>query len=123
MVDTVKFNVGGRHFGVSRTLIDANPDSMLSKLISETWVNDPKTPIFIDRDGDKFSLVLDYLRYGSIELPIVTPEAMFLRELDYYGIVVESGSVTQKRTLAKITQDISTELRVQKMIKWYSISQ
>ena len=30
MVEAVKFNVGGKHFEVSRDLIDANPDSMLA---------------------------------------------------------------------------------------------
>jgi hypothetical protein len=82
---------------------------MLAKMISENWENDPEKPIFIDRDGGKFSLVLDYLLYGSIVLPIVTPEAMFLRELDYYGIEVESGSVAEvkKKTLAEITDEIN----------------
>ena len=70
MVDTVKFNVGGKHFEVSRALIDARPESMLAKMISETWEKDPENRMFIDRDGDLFALVLNYLRYGSIELPV-----------------------------------------------------
>jgi hypothetical protein len=50
-------------------------------------------PLFIDRDGDKFSYVLDYLHYGSIDLPPAIPKTMFQRELDYYGIAAEDGTV------------------------------
>ena len=41
-------------------------------------------------------------------LPAETHEAMFRRELDYYGIVVEAGSVTQvkKMTVAEIYHEI-----------------
>ena len=61
----VKFNVGGKHFEVSRALIDEqNSDTMLGRLVSDTWSNDPSKPVFIDRNGDIFSHLLDYLRYG-----------------------------------------------------------
>jgi hypothetical protein len=33
MVDTVKFNVSGKHFEVSRALIDEYPDTKLAKMI------------------------------------------------------------------------------------------
>jgi hypothetical protein len=95
MVETVKFNVGGKHFEVSRALIDEHPDTMLAKMISEAWEkkNDEDTPLFIDRDGDIFSHVLNYLRYGSIDLPLCVPETMFQRELDYYGITPQDGTI------------------------------
>ena len=54
--------------------------------------------MFIDRDGDKFSHVLNYLRYGSIELPATVPQAMFQRELDYYSIEAADGTITQTKT-------------------------
>lgn len=96
MVDTVKFNVGGRHFEVSRALIDQHPDTMLAKMISETWEKEPDNPIFIDRDGDMFDHVLNYVRYGSIDLPISIPRTMFQRELDYYGIIAQESAVKQQ---------------------------
>lgn len=61
---TVKFNVGGRHFEVSRALIDGHSETVLGKLVSETWNNDPGKAVFIDRSGDIFAHVLEYLRYG-----------------------------------------------------------
>ena len=111
MVSTVKFNVGGKHFEVSRALIDANPDSMLAKMISETWEQEPENRMFIDRDGDKFAHVLDYMRYGSIELPATVSLSMFQRELDYYGIKAAAGTVTQtkKRSLGEIADDFAQQ--------------
>eukprot|EP00956_Cyclotella_meneghiniana_P011775 scaffold16542_cov74-Cyclotella_meneghiniana.AAC.2 len=113
MVDTIKFNVGGRHFEVSRQLVEQNPYTMLAKMISETWeTDDPDKPLFIDRDGEKFAHVLDYLRYGSIELPESIPESMFKRELDYYGIIANDGSVVQwkKKTLGEIMTDVKCQV-------------
>eukprot|EP00956_Cyclotella_meneghiniana_P011776 scaffold16542_cov74-Cyclotella_meneghiniana.AAC.3 len=92
MVDTIKFNVGGRHF----------------------------EPLFIDRDGEKFAHVLDYLRYGSIELPESIPEAMFKRELDYYGVKVNDGSVVQlkKKTLVELRDDVHCQFNVAEKNKY-----
>ena len=61
---TIKFNVGGRHFEVSRDLIDTHAETMLGKLVSDAWQEDPEQEVFIDRNGDIFAHVLDYLRYG-----------------------------------------------------------
>ena len=62
--ETVKFNVGGRHFEVSRALIDSHLDTVLGKLVSDTWHDDPDKAVFVDRDGDIFAQILNYLRYG-----------------------------------------------------------
>ena len=44
--------------------MEAHSETMLGKLVSETWQQDPEKPVFIDRDGDIFAHVLNYLRYG-----------------------------------------------------------
>ncbi|KAL7531970.1 hypothetical protein ACHAXR_004344 [Thalassiosira sp. AJA248-18] len=93
---TVKFNVGGKHFEVSRALIDAHSDTMLGRLVSDIWNEDPGKAVFIDRDGDIFAHILNYLRYGSIELPTTLPRSMFDRELDYYGIASAQGIEDQE---------------------------
>ena len=62
--NTIKFNVGGKHFEVSRDLMEMHSETMLGKLVSEAWQQDPEEPVFIDRDGDIFAHVLNYLRYG-----------------------------------------------------------
>eukprot|EP01083_Nonionella_stella_P108777 316607_1 len=91
-----KLNVGGKHFEVSRDLLNKHSETMLGKLISDTWQEDPEEAVFIDRDGDIFACVLNYLRYGSIELPVTIPKAMFDRELDFYGIQNEDGTIIGK---------------------------
>jgi hypothetical protein len=103
---TVKFNVGGRAFEVSRSLLDKYSDTVLGRMVSETWHEDAEKPVFIDRNGDLFSQVLDFMRYGSIELSSATPKSMFDRELDFYGITAEEGSV-QHQSLAKVTEEFS----------------
>ncbi len=62
--NTIKFNVGGKHFEVSRDLMEEHSETMLGKLVSEAWQQDPEEQVFIDRNGDTFAYVLDYLRYG-----------------------------------------------------------
>ena len=61
---TVKFNVGGKLFEVSRDLINEHSDTVLGKIVSDTWNASPNTAVFIDRDGDIFAHILNYLRYG-----------------------------------------------------------
>lgn len=89
---TIQFNVGGKHFEISRAVLAKHPDSVLVRLMKDPSL---KQPIFIDRNGDVFSLVLDYLRYGEVVLPINVPMETFLREVDHYGIAYQKGTVTK----------------------------
>lgn len=97
---TIKFNVGGKRFEVSRDLIirdSDNGETMLSRLVSSTWMEDPKSEVFIDRDGDRFTYVLDYLRYGEVTLPMNISETLFYKDLDFFGIAVgESGLIRKE---------------------------
>lgn len=60
---TIKFNVGGRHFEVSRDLIDTHSETMLGKLVSDAWQKDPEEEVFIDRDGN-ISLLMSLTIFG-----------------------------------------------------------
>jgi len=85
---TVQFDVGGTHYKVSRSLIDGFPHTMLARLISKTWhVSGPDddATIFIDRNGDRFQYVLDYMRDKEVHLPLSVPKGAMLRDLAYYG--------------------------------------
>ncbi|KAL7550118.1 hypothetical protein ACHAWF_013354 [Thalassiosira exigua] len=90
---SIKFNVGGRHFEVSRDLIEQQPDSMLGTTVSGHWHPDREKTIFIDRNGDIFAQVIEYLRYGCVVLPTSVPKEMFVRDLDYYGLGYEEGAI------------------------------
>ena len=72
---SVQFDVGGKLFKTSRSLIDRHESTVLARLASDMWLQDPTKPVFIDRDGDIFGHVLNYLRYGSIVLPAKLPRS------------------------------------------------
>jgi hypothetical protein len=90
---TVTFDVGGKLFKTSRSLILQHEDTMLARLVSDTWQVDKTKPIFIDRNGTTFESILDYLRHGRITLPMTVSKEMFLLDMDFYGITHEEGSV------------------------------
>ncbi|KAL7525589.1 hypothetical protein ACHAXR_001070 [Thalassiosira sp. AJA248-18] len=105
---TVKFNVGGKHFEVSRALIDAQSDTMFGRLVSDAWNDDPGKAVFIDRSGDIFAQVLGYLRYGSFQSP--SHAWMFDRELDYYGITSAQASIKDQGSLLKVMDSFTEPL-------------
>jgi hypothetical protein len=90
---TVTFDVGGKLFKTSRSLILQHEGTLLARLVSDTWQVDPTKPIFIDRNGTTFDCILDYLRYGRITLPVTVSKEMFLLDMDFYGIAHDEGSV------------------------------
>ena len=107
---TVKLNVGGRHYEVSHALIKQYPDTMLARLVSKEWNEDPNKRIFIDRDGGIFAHVLNYMRYGSIELPSSLPLAMFERELDYYGVSIEESCIHEQQSSIQAMKQIKQQI-------------
>ncbi len=86
MVKTIKFNVGGMKYEISKSLLDLHPNTMLARSASEQWQKDANSEIFIDRDGTLFQFVLNYLRDGSMYLPVTVRKAAVLNELKYYGV-------------------------------------
>ena len=84
----VLFNVGGSKYKVSRSLIEQYPDTMLARLVSDTWRSngyDSEAEIFIDRDGYRFRFVLDYMRDHRIHLPLTASKTAVYQDLKYYG--------------------------------------
>ena len=80
-IQTVTFDVGGRIHKVSHLLFKKQPRCTLGQLRDRTASHNE--PIFIDRDGDLFVYVLNYLREGEIYLPSTVPKETFLNELEY----------------------------------------
>jgi len=82
---TVRFDIGGQLYRVSKSLIEQHEGTMLARLVSDTWLSDPDATIFIDRDGEIFQYVLYYMRYGKVSLPITVSREMFLLDMEHYG--------------------------------------
>ena len=102
MPRTVQFDVGGKLCRVSRSLLNAYPDTLLARLASKgntkRWKrwnknNDQHTDddlsqspiLFVDGNGDRFQYILDYMRDKEVHLPLSVPKAAILRDLEYYG--------------------------------------
>ena len=83
----VHLNVGGTKYQVSKGLMEQYPTTMLARMVSETWMTNPQQEIFIDRDGETFRYVLNYMRNLKVNLPnsqTLSSEAL-MEELKYFG--------------------------------------
>ena len=85
MTQTIKFNVGGTRYEVSRSLLEAFPQTLLERSASKVW-NEGGDEIFIEGNGNRFQYVLDFMRYGKITLPSYESHDAFLIEMEYYGL-------------------------------------
>ena len=81
----VRFNVGGTPYQAARETIERYPGTMLARMISETWLQDPKQELFVDSDGPRFQYVLDYMRHQKVHLPFTMAKASVRQDLDYFG--------------------------------------
>lgn len=90
---TVQFNVGGRIYEVSRSLLELYPHTMLARSASTIWCHTATTAptIFIDRNGERFAYILDYMRDGIIELPYTISKDAILIDLEYYGFTLNQN--------------------------------
>ena len=91
MTETVKLNVGGTIYEVSRSLLERYPDTMLAKSFpkrcqEDSIVETSMPEIFIERDGYLFRHVLSYLRDGRVVLPLTASREGLMLELQYYGL-------------------------------------
>ena len=89
------FNVGGTRYDVARSLLEAHPETMLTRMASAQWHDNPDTEIFIKRDGGRFKYCLDYLRDGKIHLPITMNKEAVLKDLEYYNVEVKNENVVE----------------------------
>lgn len=94
----VRFDVGGHHYKVSRSMLELYPHTMLARLISDDWNNsnndDDKNVIFIDRNGHRFQYVLDFMRDQEVNLPVTESIEAIMNELEYYGFDNVRGDET-----------------------------
>ena len=76
-------------------LLDKHYDSMLARIASELWQEDPEAEaeIFIEGNGFRFQYILDYMRHDILTLPRTESRDMIIAELEYYGIVVNEKNI------------------------------
>lgn len=93
--DLVKLNVGGNFYMTSVATLTREPNSFFSDLFGSEGLELHKKVArrfrngvyFIDRDGELFAYVLDYLRTGKLLLPECFRELARLREeVEFYRL-------------------------------------
>ncbi|GFH56362.1 hypothetical protein CTEN210_12838 [Chaetoceros tenuissimus] len=110
---TIKFNVGGTHYEVSKSLLENLKGSMLERSASKVW-NEGGNEEFIEGNGHRFQYVLDFMRHGKITLPNSDSSDAFLTEMEYYGIecnierVNKCGDISLSHLMSKITNILSS---------------
>eukprot|EP00123_Amoebidium_parasiticum_P020713 comp5518_c0_seq1/m.1444 comp5518_c0_seq1/g.1444 ORF comp5518_c0_seq1/g.1444 comp5518_c0_seq1/m.1444 type:complete len:260 (-) comp5518_c0_seq1:360-1139(-) len=89
----VHLNVGGVPYQTSKSTLLANEESFFSSLLSGRFpsTKDANGAYFIDRDGDTFKYVLEYLRCGSATVPACDRERV-CREAEFFCL---AGLVAQ----------------------------
>ncbi|KAM1276489.1 hypothetical protein ACFX13_029698 [Malus domestica] len=86
----VHLNVGGKKFSTTvDTLTQRQPDSMLAAMFSgrHTLRQDKKGYVFIDRDGEHFRHILNWLRDGEIPKLEASQYAELVKEARYYQLL------------------------------------
>ena len=93
--EIIQVNIGGSPFTRAIKTLCREPDSLFPQIFSEDLperyssviVKFPDGTIFIDRDGEIFIYILDYLRTGKLILPDNFKEtARFREEVLFYQL-------------------------------------
>lgn len=88
--DRIKFNVGGKIFETtSTTIAKAGKGTLLGALLDDRGnlkKSHKNSEYFIDRNPKYFSVLLDLLRTGELDIPSNMNERLLYREALYYGL-------------------------------------
>ncbi|XP_076259871.1 BTB/POZ domain-containing protein KCTD3 [Rhynchophorus ferrugineus] len=85
--DILHLNVGGKRFSTSKQTLTLIPDTFFTALLNGriSSLRDEKGYIFIDRDPEVFSVILNYLRTKEIDLKGVDIRTL-RHEAEYYNV-------------------------------------
>eukprot|EP00117_Sycon_ciliatum_P031964 scpid46596/ scgid24898/ FH protein interacting protein FIP2; BTB/POZ domain-containing protein At5g55000 len=109
----IKLNVGGKLYSTSRTTLTSDTSSMLACMFSgrHNVHRDENGCIFIDRDGELFAHVLNWLRSRTVPPLDPVTKAGLLTEAQYFQLTdlaaaLSQGDITDHRCLRQITPEI-----------------
>jgi hypothetical protein len=102
----IKLNVGGRTYTTSKTTLTRYDDSLLGRMFSgrHDLATDEEGRVFVDRNGELFEHVLDFLREGTAW---VAPEDTTLmirleKEFDYFQLPFNVELLTPSPSMALV---------------------
>ncbi|GFS19704.1 BTB/POZ domain-containing protein KCTD6 [Elysia marginata] len=90
MDSVITLNVGGTLYTTTRATLLKYPDSMLGSLVSNDYAStlDPNGHLFIDRDGEAFKYILNFLRSSQLCVPSDFANIDLLAaEADFYQVI------------------------------------
>ena len=120
MADVIRLNVGGERYTTTLGTLTKFPNSMLGAMFNgkHNAVKDENGEYFIDRDGQLFRFVLNFLRSSMLALPAGFTQLDQLHlEADFFQIepLVQEIASLQLKSNESTTDDISvleiTEVR------------
>lgn len=98
MNSVITLNVGGTLYTTTQSTLLKYPDSMLGALVSKDFAStlDGNGHLFIDRDGEAFKYVLNFLRSSQLCLPSnFTDIDLLAAEADFYQVTPLIDAVKQ----------------------------
>jgi len=90
--EIVELNIGGHKFSTTKSTLLSSGSSFFSGLISGRIpsLQDNNGAFFIDRDGQYFPPILEFLRNGSCTIPSTMDKQTVLREASFYCVEMEA---------------------------------
>lgn len=85
----ISFLVGGQKFSIQREALNNYPESMLTRMVSNTGMKKSISTdgsFIIDRNPVVFPFILDTYRKQRIIYPLIISKDDFNEELDYFGL-------------------------------------
>lgn len=88
----ISFNVGGTIYRIPKALLQRYPDTMLYMAASNIETSNDDNPIIIERNGQGFQYIIDYMRNDSMNDDMIdsldsSSETAFFQDMIYYGFV------------------------------------
>lgn len=91
--ELVRFNVGGRRYDVSRSLLNMNKGTMIYAFMKAACQRDPNSEVYIERNGERFQYCLDYLRSGKVDIPFHVSKEALISDFQFCGIKYMSENI------------------------------
>lgn len=117
----VAFDVGGTIFKVSAKLIRTKPSTLLAQLLNDAAST--SEPMFVDAAPERFSYLLDWYRYGEINVPRYVPVASLLRDAEYFNLpseLIVNGVL--RNTCPNVAQRVGRDLLETVTRRWAGFS-
>eukprot|EP01128_Nolandella_sp_AFSM9_P005958 TRINITY_DN2985_c0_g1_i1.p1 TRINITY_DN2985_c0_g1~~TRINITY_DN2985_c0_g1_i1.p1 ORF type:complete len:469 (-),score=102.86 TRINITY_DN2985_c0_g1_i1:90-1496(-) len=95
----VRLNIGGTAFTTTTTTLFSRGPNFFTTLVGSPLSStvDSTGAFFVDRNGDYFAPILDFLRYGELLIPRHLNQEALLREAQFYSVDLLPGLCGQIR--------------------------